>query len=131
MVNKEDIVAFVLDGQSLLEYHRSQALPESQKMYLDDMDSRMNKGFELSGEQIVRPDQQAKNKFVALSLVAEIKQDNFQLATALFSYLVDRMPDLKQVKAMSKDGKIGVEFVFDEIKGPGQKINFMPGFKTH
>jgi hypothetical protein len=49
----------------------------------------------------------------------------------MFTYLVNRMPELKQVKAKSKDSKVGVEFVFDEIKPEGQKIEFLPNHKVH
>jgi len=74
---------------------------------------------------------QQKTQFVALNLVNALNKDDDQTAIIMFTYLVNRMPELKQVKAKSKDSKVGVEFVFDEIKSEGKKIEFLPNHKVH
>lgn len=128
-------VGFLMDGQEVLTYDRSVALPHKQQVYLDDMDKKMAAGFELSGDIITNPDQQQKAQFVALNLVNALQQEDDQMAIILFTYLVNRLSDLKQVKAKIQDmgsgQKIGVEFIFDEVKPQGQKIEFHPAAKMH
>ena len=130
-----DKVGFLMEDQEVLTYDRSQTLPEQQKNYLDNMDTMMDKGFILGEESISNPDFQQKTQFVALNLVNALLKENDQEAIMLFTYLVDRMPDLKQAKAKTKEGasdrRIGVEFIFDEVKSQGQKIQFQPNVKLH
>lgn len=128
-------VGFLMDDQEVLTYDRSQALPDEQRAYIDDMDKKMMEGFVLSGQNITNPDLQQKTQFVALNLVSALQQENDQMAIILFTYLVNRLPDLKQAKAKTLETesgqKIGVEFVFDEVKPKGQKIDFHPTVKMH
>ncbi|MCU7836021.1 MAG: hypothetical protein KZQ83_12335 [gamma proteobacterium symbiont of Taylorina sp.] len=130
-----DKVAFIMDDQEVLSYDRSQILPDNQKEYLDNMDKKMAKGFILVDQSIEQPDFQQRTQFVALNCVNALLQDNDQMAIILFSYLVNRMPDLKQAKAKVTDyqsgKKIGIEFIFDEVKPQGQKIHFQMNAKTH
>lgn len=123
-------VAFLLDGQEVLTYDRSITLTQNQKGYLDDMEQTLNEGFFLSGERVENPDLEQKTQFVALNLVQALQKEDDKTAIILFSYLVDRMPELKQAKAKIKDtqagSQIGVEFIFDELKPEGQKLEFHP-----
>ena len=72
---------------------------------------------------------------MTLNLVSALTKSDDQTAIIMFSYLVNRMPELKQAKAKTKTTKVGnqvgVEFVFDEIKPDGQKIEFKPNHKVH
>lgn len=134
-----DKVGFLLDESEVLTYDRSQILPVQQKDYLDNMDKEMDKGIVLVDHLIEQPDLQQKTQFVALNCVNALLQNNDQVAIIMFSYLVDRMPDLKQAKARTKskttdsqsNQRIGIEFVFDELKPQGQKIHFQTGSKIH
>ena len=134
-----DKVGFLLDGSEVLTYDRSQILPVQQKDYLDKMDKEMDKGIVLVEQLIEQPDRQQKTQFVALNCVNALLQSNDQVAIIMFSYLVDRMPDLKQAKARTKSNttdsqasqRIGIEFVFDELKPQGQKIHFQTASKIH
>ena len=123
-----DKVGFLLDGQEVLTYDRSQALPDKQREYLDILDKQMDEGFILSDEKINKPNLQQKTQFIALNLVNTLLKEDDNTAIIMFTYLVNRMPDLKQARAKTKDSdsgqKVGVEFVFDEIKSEGQKIEF-------
>jgi hypothetical protein len=72
---------------------------------------------------------------VALNLVNTLLKEDDNTAIIMFTYLVNRMPELKQAKAKTKDSEsgqqVGVEFIFDEIKAEGQKIEFKPQEKLH
>ena len=131
-----DKVGFLLDGQEVLTYDRSQVLPDKQREYLDIIDARMNEGFVLSDQKVDNPNLQQKTQFVALNLVQSLLKEDDKTAIIMFTYLVNRMPELKQAKAKSKTSQsgqqqIGVEFVFDEVKTDGQKIEFLPNHKVH
>ncbi len=124
-------VAFLLDGEEVLTYDRAQSLPDKQYEHLELLDKHLIQGFVLGNEKIDKPNLQQKTQFVALNLVHALSKGDDNNAIMMFSYLVNRMPDLKQAKAKRKETKsgqqIGVEFVFDEVKPAGQKIEFKPG----
>ncbi|MCU7940310.1 MAG: hypothetical protein KZQ64_13460 [gamma proteobacterium symbiont of Bathyaustriella thionipta] len=130
-----DKVGFLLDGQEVLTYDRSQALPDKQREYLDILDTQMDEGFILSDQKINKPNLQQRTQFIALNLVNALSKEDDNTAIIMFTYLVNRMPDLKQAKAKIKDSdsgqKIGVEFIFDEVKSEGQAIQFSPQEKLH
>ena len=132
-----DKVGFLLEGQEVLTYDRSQVLPDKQREYLDIIDARMNEGFVLSDQKVDNPNLQQKTQFVALNLVQALLKEDDNTAIIMFTYLVNRMPELKQAKAKTKTktsesgDQIGVEFVFDEVKVEGQKIEFRPDHKLH
>ena len=134
-----------MDGEELLTYDRSQSLPLQQKDYLDNMDKKLSRGFVLVDQAIEQPDFQQKTQFVALNCVNALLKGDDKVAIIMFTYLVDRMPDLKQVNSRTKDKNyneennfnavgvqtIGVEFIFDEVKPQGQEIHFQNNAKTH
>ncbi len=131
-----DKVGFLLDGQEVLTYDRSQALPDKQREYLDVIDAQMDQGFVLSDKQIDQPSLQQKTQFVALNLVSALQKGDDNTAIIMFTYLVNRMPELKQAKAKTRESdsgqqQVGVEFVFDEVKPAGQKIEFLANHKVH
>ncbi len=124
-------VAFFLEGQEVLSYDRSQTLPDQQRDYLDKLDEQMDEGFVLIDQKIDHPNLQQKTQFIALNLVNALANNDDNTAIIMFTYLVNRMPDLTQAKAKTKDSKIGVEFIFDEVKTMGQKIEFHANDKLH
>lgn len=130
-----NIVGFLLDGQEVLTYDRSQTLPDKQREYLDILDKQMDEGFILSDQKVNKPSLQQKTQFIALNLVNTLLKEDDNTAIIMFTYLVNRMPELKQAKAKTKDSEsgqqVGVEFIFDEIKAEGQKIEFKPQEKLH
>jgi len=130
-----DKVGFLLDGQEVLTYDRSRALPDKQREYLNILDDQLEEGFILSDQQIDKPNLQQKTQFIALNLVNALTKEDDNTAIIMFTYLVNRMPELKQAKAKIKESdsgrQIGVEFVFDEVKSEGQKIEFRSQEKLH
>ncbi len=130
-------VGFLIDGEEMLSYDRSQSLPRQQREYLDKMDKEMSKGIVLVDKPIEQADLQQKTQFVALNCVNALLQNNDQMAIILFTYLVDRMPDLKQAKAKIKKSenhenhRIGIEFIFDEVKAEGKKLHFQKNINIH
>jgi len=121
-----EMVKLLVDDQIVLEYNKSIPLPEQQLGYLEKMDAMMTKGIELGGNKISQPDNTQKAQFVALNMLIHLKQSDDTGAIAMFSYLVNRLPDLKQVKAKYINDKVGIEFVFDRDHSNWQKVEFTP-----
>ena len=118
----------VLDGVSQLEYRRSTPLDEAQSRYLDRMDQRMDQGILLSGVQIAAPDALQRAQFVALQLLRAVQAGEEPVAAATLAYLANRMPDMKQVRAMTRGGLLSFDLVFDRAYANEVKVEFMkPG----
>ncbi len=108
-----NIMGVLLDGVAQLEYDREKLLPDHQAAYLDKMDEKMAEGIAIGDEEIRNPDVNQRAQFVVANLVHALKTDNEQVAGAMCSYLALRMPDLKQVKIADQDGKVSIEFDFE------------------
>ena len=120
------IMAVLLNGTAQIEYNREIALPAKQRDYLDRMDQDMDEGIQLGNHYIEVPDQTQRAQFIALHLVQSLLVDNEQHIAASCAYLADRLPDLKQVKAVTKpDGAIGVDLIFTEDYKNQVKVEFM------
>lgn len=109
-----NMMAVLLNGVAQLEYDRDKPLTDYQNAYLEDMDNKMDDGIEIDGEMVKNPESNQKNQFIVANLLDAMKSDNAGLTSALCTYLADRLPDLKQIKIEESDGKISIDFVFDE-----------------
>ena len=126
-----NVMAVLLNGTAQVEYNRNIALPSKQRDYLDRMDQDMNTGIQLGEEYLEAPDQIQRAQFIALHLVQSLLADNEQHIAASCAYLADRLPELKQVKAVTKpDGAIGIDLVFTEEYNNQVKVEFMPPVST-
>lgn len=110
------LMAVVVNGQAVIEYDRRKSLSAQQQQYLQRMDQQMAAGIELGGEFIAQPDQQQCAQFVTLQLFEALQQDNEQQIAAMVSYLANRLPDLRQVKAdLDQNSNTWVfDLVFDQ-----------------
>jgi hypothetical protein len=117
-------LVIVADGQSQLEYDRQKRLPDDQRAYLDRMDVRMDAGIRLGENDISYPDQLQRAQFVALQLIQAIEGGQEGLAAATCAYLANRVPELRQVRVETRDGKRSVDLVFDRPYAPEARIEF-------
>ena len=91
----------------------------------------MNSGIQLGEQYLETPNQIQRAQFIALHLVRSLLADNEQHIAASCAYLADRLPELKQVKAVTKpDGAIGIDLVFTEEYSNQVKVEFMPPANT-
>lgn len=104
----------LLNGIAQLEYDRNKPLPDHQVVYLNKMDSKMDKGIFLGEESISDPDISERTQFVAANLVHAIKANDESTAAAMCSWLAHRVPELKQVKYQESEGEMSIDLVFDE-----------------
>ena len=115
----------VLDGESQLEYHRGKTLADDQHGYLERMDARMDQGIQLGGVAIPAPDPLQRARFVAEQLMQAVQAGTEEVAAATCTWLAVRVPELKQVRAMRKDGGLAIDLVFDRDYAPELKLNFV------
>jgi len=108
------VLTVLIDNQSQLEFDRSRALPDKQLAYLDRMDAQMDSGIRLGDDLVEQPDSLRRAQFVATQLIDALQQGDEALVAASCAYLAQRLPDLKQVKALLLEGGFSVELVFDE-----------------
>ncbi len=120
-----DSLVVVLDGVSQLEYRHDTALAEQQSAYLDRLDQRMDGGIELGGRRIETPDVLQRAQFVSLQLLQAVEAGNEMVAAATCAYLASRLPDLKQVRAITRGGQLTFDLVFDRAYAKEIKVEFM------
>ena len=104
---------------------RVKPLPGRQREYLDGMDERMDRGFELNGVRIDTPEIAQRAQLVTLHLIDALRADNEPLIGAMCSYLAVRLPELKQVKIDTKGEGIGIDLVFDEPYTKEVRVEFI------
>ena len=115
----------VLDGVSQLEYQRGKPLESAQREYLDHLDKRMDAGIDIDGRRIEQPNPLQRAQFVALQLLQAVQAGNEPVAAATCAYLANRIPDLKQVRAITRSGLLSFDLVFDKTYAKEVKVEFM------
>lgn len=109
-----------INNESIVEYDRNKRLPGKQREYLDKMDSDMNGGFKLGDEQIDNPDNKARAKFVAMTLIHSIEANNEQMIVATCAYLATRELSLTEVRATAEGEHMMLDLVYDQ----GEEVTF-------
>ncbi len=117
MDDSHKLLYVIINDEPILEFDRSKPVPGHQRQYLDKMDARMDQGIQLGTDFIKAPNALQRSQFVANSLVNALQNDQDGIASAMCTYLAKRMPDLQQIKCMSKadepDKDLSIELVFD------------------
>lgn len=119
----------LVNGIAELEYHRDVPLPARQRDYLQRMDEEMDRGIPLDGETLANPDLLQRARYVAMSLVESLQQDQEARAAATLAWLAERIPDLQQLRVdTGEDGQVRIELIFDRPLENQVKVQFpMPG----
>lgn len=104
----------VLNGSEIHEYEKNTRHPGKQRELLDNMDLDMDEGIEIDGNVISSPDKMQRAQYVAMSLLFGIEMKSDGLVSAACGYLVTRLPDLKQVRAVENDKVVTMDLIFDE-----------------
>jgi hypothetical protein len=116
----------LVNGESRLEYDRSKKLSERQRVYLDRMDRQMDAGIRLGPDWIEQPEPAQRASFVAAQLVDALQRDDEALIAACCTYLADRLPELKQIRARLLAAGFSVELVFDKAYVQEVTLDFIP-----
>ncbi len=119
------VLVVQVNGNVQIEYNRDVPLTEKQHAYLDKLDRKMDAGFRLGDEQIDNPDQTQRAQFVAMQLIEALMDADDARIAASCSYLADRLPELKQIKAVITEGEaIAMELDFSEEYKKQVKVEF-------
>lgn len=103
----------IINGQPMVEYDRNVRLPGQQRQFLDKMDLDMDQGINLAGQEIDEPDTGARARYIAMHLVTAVMNENDAKISAMCAWLATRLPELKQVKAVTRGEEVEMELVFD------------------
>ncbi len=120
-----DKLVVVLDGVSQLEYDRATELAPAQLQYLQRLDQKMDAGIEVAGLHIQHPDGLQRAQFIALQLLQAVQDGNEAQAAVTCAYLANRIPELKQVRAVTRAGLLSFDLVFDKAYSKEMKVEFM------
>jgi hypothetical protein len=116
----------LVNGESRLEYDRSKVLSERQRVCLDRMDRQMDSGIRLGTDWVEQPRPAQRASFVAAQLVDALQRDDEGLIAACCTYLANRLPELKQIKARLLAAGFSVELVFDKPYVEEISVDFIP-----
>jgi len=119
------ILVAVVDGDAVIEYDRSRALPPEQLEYLDKMDEKMDISIPDGQGNVLAPDQTQKAQFVASQLMMAIETDNEALISASMAYLANRLENLRQVSSRICGEQKEITLVYDKDYTPAQEVKFV------
>jgi len=104
----------VLNGSEVHEYEKNTRYPGKQREFLDNMDLDMDDGIEIDSEIIDSPDKLQRAQYVAMSLLYGIETRKEGLVSAACAYLVTRLPDLLQIRAVEEGEEVTMDLIFEE-----------------
>lgn len=109
------MLEIVVNGETVLSFDPNTRYPGHQRQFMDTMDLDMDEGFELEGVHISSPDNIQRAKYVAMSLFVALQKNNKEMANSMGAYLVNRLPDLKQVRAIDSGNEVEMDLLFTEL----------------
>lgn len=109
------MLEIVVNGETVMTFDSNSRFPGQQRRFLDSMDLDMDEGFELEGEHVSSPDTMQRAKYVAMSLFVALQANNEKMANSMGAYLVKRLPDLKQVRAIDSGNEVEMDLLFTEL----------------
>ena len=104
----------LINNENVYEFDREVSLVDEQLVFLDKMDSDMDKGIKVNGELLASPDKQQCATFVVMNLIKGLQQENNAVITASCTYLVNRFPRLLEVHANDADKVVKIDLVEED-----------------
>ena len=107
-------LAIYVNEQIVYEYDRDMHIEDQKLVFLDNMDTDMERGIKIQGELITSPDKQQREKFVVMNLIKALQQENMAVISASCAYLVHRHPALLEVHVHDHESGINITFVDED-----------------
>lgn len=126
MKNNSALLVVEINGTPMLEYDRAKTLSSTQQQSLERMEEKLDQGLTLGGQHITSPSLEQRIEFISANLISAILNDEEVLAAASCAYIAHALPELKQIKALEKNGEVSIELIFDREYQPEEKLNFVP-----
>lgn len=108
------MLEIVVNGEIVMSFD-NRRFTGHQRQFLDTMDLDMDEGIELEGQQVLKPDDIQRAKYVAMSLILAVQENNTEMAKAMCAYLVHRQPGLKQVRAIDNGMDVEMDLLYTEL----------------
>ena len=121
-----NVLVVVLNETPVLEYNRSKVLSAKQRNSLKLMDEKLDQGITLEEKLIPHPSLEQRIEFISANLVSALLNDEEVLAAASCAYIANHLPELKQIKAVTKDEQVSIELIFDREYQQELKMNYTP-----
>jgi len=109
------MLSVYINSIKALDYDKNTRQPGKQRQFMDSMDLDMDEGIEVNGEMIESPDKRQRANYVAMNLLFGIEQKSDGMISATCSYLANRYPELKQIRATEKGHEVTMELIFDDV----------------
>jgi hypothetical protein len=109
------MLSVFINNQIVLSYDKNTRHPGKQCQFMDTMDLDMNEGIEVNGEIITNPDKMQRANYVVMSLLYGIENKSEGMISATCGYLVNRLPELKQIRAVENGQDVTLDLIFDEV----------------
>ena len=121
-----NVLVVVLNETPVLEYNRSRVLSAKQRNSLKLMDEKLDQGITLEEKLIPHPSLEQRIEFISANLVSALLNDEEVLAAASCAYIANHLPELKQIKAVTKNEQVSIELIFDREYQQELKMNYTP-----
>ena len=108
-------LSIYINGEIILQYDKNTRHPGKQRQFMDNMDLDMDEGIEINGQVISSPDNMQRANYVAMNLLHGIEIKNDGLISATCAYIVNRYPELKQIRSIEKGDEITMDLIFSEV----------------
>ena len=120
-----NLLVVQLNGEAVLEYNREQSLSKLQQDSLVQLENKLSQGISLGGQFINCPTLEQQIQFVAANLISALIDENEGIAALSCAYIAAKLDELKQIKAIEKNGQVSIELIFDRDYQEEFKMNFM------
>ena len=104
-------LVIINNDKVIYEFDRVVILETKRSAFLDKMDRDMKRGISINGELLVNPDEKQRKTFIAMNLIKAIQQDNDATIFATCAYLVNRLPELIELRANDRGDTVKIEFI--------------------
>ena len=84
----------------------------------------MDQGIILVEQEIDEPDTPQRARYIAMHLIMAVLDGNDAKISAMCAWLATRLPELKQVKAITRNEEIELELIFDQAHQNQVTVNF-------
>lgn len=109
------ILSVYINGEKVLDYDKNTRQPGKQRQFLEHMDFDMDEGIELNGKMINSPDKMQRANYVTMSLLYGIEKEDQGMIAATCGYLANRLPELKQIRAVEDEDEVTLDLIFNEV----------------
>lgn len=110
-----NVLTIFINDEPVFERERDINLEQSQLEFLEKMDSDMDRGIKISGESYENPSQEQRLTFVAMNLIKALQQENDAVIAASCAYLIQRRPDLIEVRASNGELGVNIELISEDV----------------